>query len=412
MSLTLPEAVRMALDEGANARLARTRQERAEVGKREALQGLMPQVSGSLMRYSESINLQTFGFATPGEPPVVGPFDVSDAQLNAAMQLFNLAAIRRYQALRTNAVASKYQLEQTREDVVAAVARLYVLVQKADAQVATRQSEVSLFETLLKVARDEFQAGTGTKLDVAQANVQLSRAKQGLLVAESARDTAKLALLGALGADEGREIVLTDSLPEAGTVPEIDAALETARSRRPELKEVDTQVAAAKLQVEAMQSRRLPSLAVQYTGDYSGNTTSEMFGTRRIAGVVSVPLFDAQVNAKIATAKLDLQDVKVQAEEVGRQVERQVRGSLMSLRNAQTRVEVAAETVKVADEALTIARDRRAAGYGSSVEVDRAQESYAQAHEDLISARADAAMAMYELQHATGEIGLLQEGSH
>ena len=45
----------------------------------------------------------------------------------------------------------------------------------------------------------------------------------------------------------------------------------------------------------------------------------------------------------------------------------------------------------VAEEALTIARDRRSAGYGSPVEVDRAEDVYRQAHEDLIAAQADAA---------------------
>jgi outer membrane protein TolC len=65
---------------------------------------------------------------------------------------------------------------------------------------------------------------------------------------------------------------------------------------------------------------------------------------------------------------------------------------------------VATENVKVAEDALQIARDRRQAGYGSPVEVDRAEDAYRQAHEDLIAAQADAAMAWYSLQHATGGI--------
>ena len=65
---------------------------------------------------------------------------------------------------------------------------------------------------------------------------------------------------------------------------------------------------------------------------------------------------------------------------------------------------VATETVTVAEEALTIAQDRRSAGYGSPVEVDRAEDNYRQAHEDLIAAKADAAMAWFALQHATGGI--------
>jgi outer membrane protein TolC len=51
-----------------------------------------------------------------------------------------------------------------------------------------------------------------------------------------------------------------------------------------------------------------------------------------------------------------------------------------------------------------VAQERRAAGYGSPVEVDRAQDIYRQAHEDLIAARADLAAAEMDVEHATGEI--------
>ena len=87
-----------------------------------------------------------------------------------------------------------------------------------------------------------------------------------------------------------------------------------------------------------------------------------------------------------------------------RDVEQDVRRSVLNLQSAEARVQVAAETVKVAEEALTVARDRRGAGYGSPVEVDRAQDAYRQAHEDLIAAQADAAAAHFDLLHATGEI--------
>ena len=71
---------------------------------------------------------------------------------------------------------------------------------------------------------------------------------------------------------------------------------------------------------------------------------------------------------------------------------------------------VAREAARVAEEALTVARDRRAAGYGSPVEVDRAQDQYRQAREDLIAAETDAAAAQFDLEHATGGIHRMVEG--
>src|SRR5213593_3214307 len=97
--LSLDDAIRAALGRGTQTALARSAEERARIARSEALSGLLPQADARLMRYSQSINLATFGFTIPGQPPVVGPFNVVDGQIAAAMQLFNLAAIRHYQAV-------------------------------------------------------------------------------------------------------------------------------------------------------------------------------------------------------------------------------------------------------------------------------------------------------------------------
>jgi outer membrane protein TolC len=130
-----------------------------------------------------------------------------------------------------------------------------------------------------------------------------------------------------------------------------------------------------------------------------------------VAAMASVPIFHGEIAANLGLAKVQLEDVRTQRAGMQRDVEQEVRNSRASVENATARVAVADENVRVAEEALTIAEDRRRAGYGSSVEVDRAEDAYRQAHEDLIAARADAAMAWYSLQHATGDIRGLIPGT-
>ena len=394
----------MALRSGTQAALARSAEEAARVARREGLNNLLPQTTTQFSRYNQSINLATFGFQPPGVPPVVGPFNVTDAQIATQMQVFNFAALRRLQALNAGVRASTWATQAAENDVAAAVAHLYVLVQRADAQVASRQADVTLFEQLARVAKDEFSAGTGTRLDVAQANVQVTRARQTLLVAQNDRVNAELALLNAIGADEGTEVVLDQQLPDHEPVPAFDQALTTARTDRPELKEAEERVASAQLNVGAARARRLPSVAFDFAGDLSGNETTDLHWTRRIAGVVSLPIFRADIESFIARAKLQLHDIEVERAQRQRDVEQDVRRSLMALENANARVALALENTHVAEEALTVARERRSAGYGSSVEVDRAQDIYRQAHEDLIAARADLAAAEMDVEHATGAI--------
>lgn len=403
VSLGLNDAISLAVQHSANAELARSAEERARIASSEAFTALLPQADAKLIRSSNEINLATFGFTLPGFPPVIGPFNVIDGQIVAATQIFNLAALRHYQALRAGANAGRYAVQQTENELAAATGRLYVLVQRADAQVASREADVKLFQQLAKVSNDEFEAGTGTRLDVAQANVQLARAKSALLSAQNDRQSAQVALLRAIGANQGSDLVLTDALT-APAPPATDAAIATARERRPEIKQFAEQEKAAQLTLTAARSRYLPSLALDFQGDISGNKTNDLHSSRTIAAVASVPLFHADIKANVERAKLELEDARTRRTNAEADVEQQVRTSILTLQNAQARVDVAAENVKVAEDALQIARDRRSAGYGSPVEVDRAEDTYRQAHEDLIAARAEASAAWIEVQRATGAL--------
>jgi len=83
LPLTIASAIRMALNEGTQARLARTGEERARIAQREALDAMLPQANANLMRYNQSLNLETFGFSLPGFPPVVGDVERTDDRRQA-----------------------------------------------------------------------------------------------------------------------------------------------------------------------------------------------------------------------------------------------------------------------------------------------------------------------------------------
>src|SRR3954453_19270936 len=302
LRLTITDAIRMALGTGTQAELARSNEELARIARSEALNALLPQADAKLMRYNQSINLATFGFTLPGVPPVVGPFNVTDAQLAGAVQVFNLAALRRYQSLQSSANASRYQSEQAENDVAAAVARLYLMVQRAQTQIGAREGDIALFTRLLQTAQDEFKAGTGTRLDVAQANVQLARARQALLVAQNDRQNAALALLNAVGADEPSDVIIADAPTVPTSVPAIDTSLASARTQRPEWRQAEETERAAKLTVDAARARLLPSVSLDFEGDMSGSHSNDLRWTRRIGANLGVPLFRAVINANIARA--------------------------------------------------------------------------------------------------------------
>src|SRR5205085_1639154 len=72
------------------------------------------------------------------------------------------------------------------------------------------------------------------------------------------RESARLALLNAIGADQSSELVLADPLGPPHVVPAVDAALTTAREQRPELKELHAAEKQAELTLSSARARRVP----------------------------------------------------------------------------------------------------------------------------------------------------------
>src|SRR6185436_1577600 len=405
LRLSLSEAIRRALDEGTAARIATARIGEAEARALEARSVFQPQVSAGTLTANESLNLQTFGFQpAPGEPPVVGPFNVVDAHLTVAMNVIDLAARRRWAAARAGVRVSEEERRRTENEVAAAVASLYVAVGRAGSRIDEIRANVDLFDKLRQVAIDQKQEGVGTRLDITRADIQLARQRQSLLVATNQRDLARLALLQAIGADLGTEVALTDDWSRLDEpVPGLEQALAAARQERPELSLLAERLRAAGLAVEAARAEKLPTVAAQAQAVENGNRVSDLAWNRSFIATVNVPLFTGRrTEARIAEARSQQEQLLLEQHDTERQVEEEVRRALLLVENARSRVELAGQNVRLAEDELEQASDRFKAGVTSSIEVDNAQTSLATARELRIDALADEAQARFDLARATG----------
>jgi len=407
LTLSLRDAVRLALADGTAARIATERVATASAQSQEAHSALLPQVAGGIQGGNESINFATYGFTTPpGQSSVVGPFNVLDFQVSAAMRIVDLAARRRYDAAVQGVVVTDVERRRTENEVAAAVATLYVALQRAEATVETARANVELFTKLRDLADDRRKAGVATRVDSTRAEVSLARQRQALLVAENQRDAARLALLHAIGADQASAVTLADPLEgDSEPAPPVDAALGRAWQERPELAEISARIQAEGLSIAAEKAERLPTFSAQFQGGYNGNRIGELSWNRQIVGLIAVPIFTGgRIKARIAEAESQQRELGLQKTEVQRQVEEEVRRAILSYESARARTRVAGENVRLAEEELDLARDRFANGVTTSIEVDNAQTSLVTAQSDRIAAAADQEHARYDLWRATGQI--------
>ncbi|HTO78047.1 MAG TPA: TolC family protein [Thermoanaerobaculia bacterium] len=411
--LSLKEAVARALSDGTAARIASERIDASRYQAHQARAALLPQVGVETVGTNQSINFQEFGIAIPGFPTVIPPFSFLDAHARIALDVVDVAARRRYEAAVTGVSVSMAEREQTENDVMAAVATLYVALQRAEASVAAAKANVELFSKLRDLADDQRQAGVATKLDSTRAEVALSRQRQALLLAQNRREDARLALLHATGADQALDVEPTDPLEESSEpAPSVEDALRAARDERPELRALAERLHAAGLATEAEKAERLPRLGFQFQGGYSGFHFDDLFWTRSVSAFLSVPVFTGgRTAARIAEADSVSRELRLEQIETDRKIEEDVRRALLAWQSARERVRVARESERLAGEELQFARDRFTDGLSSSIEVDNAQTSLVQAQEDRIAALADEAQSRFDLARATGRIRELVSGS-
>ncbi|HEV7509504.1 MAG TPA: TolC family protein [Thermoanaerobaculia bacterium] len=406
--LSVAEAIRRALDEGTAAQLATERVGDAEARAQEARSALQPQLSAGGQLSNQTLNLATFGLTLPGVPLVTPPFNVVDVHITAAMNIIDLAAKRRYQAAQAGVRVSEEDRRRTENDVASAVASLYVSMGRSTARIDVIKSNVDLFGRLRQIALDQKNAGVGTRLDTTRADVQLARQQQALLVATNQRNLARLALLRAIGADLGADVVLTDDGYSAAPAPALQEALAAARQGRPELALLEQRLRTAELTIEAARAEKYPTVAAQAQGIESGNRVRDLDWSRSVGAVVNVPLFTGhRIEARVSAARSQQQQLLIQKKDTERQIEQEVRQALLNWESARSRVELADQSVKLAEDELEQAGDRFKAGVAPSIEVDNAQTSLATARDTRIDALADVSQARFDLSRATGQIRAL-----
>jgi outer membrane protein TolC len=408
LRLSLRDAVARALSDGTTARIATERIDRAQAQAREARAELLPQVRGEVEGANESLNLETFGLSSSafGIGPVVGPFSLLDFHVVAALRVVDLAALRRYDAARQDVTVSMVERRRTENEVIAAVAALYVEFQRAQAAVENAAANVELFGRLRDLADDQRRSGVGTRVDTTRAEVALARQRTAWLNAQNARDAAGLALLHAIGADQAVTLELIDP-PESENVPApaVADALSRAEADRPELESLAAQRRVEELRASAERGERLPTFSAQLQGGYNGNHIGDLSWTRQIVGLFSVPIFTGgRISAREAEANSRIRELDLQRIDLERQVEEEVRRAILDYESARERSRVANESLALAQEELELSRDRFTNGVASSIEVDNAQDSLVSAQADRIAAAADRERARFALWRATGQI--------
>lgn len=412
VSLTLTEAVKRGLEANLGPIAANDAARAARAERLQALSALLPNIAANLSDSVQQVNLAAYGFQfnVPANlnfsiPSVVGPFNYSSLQGSLSQSIYDPVARRNYLASKQSERASRLNARDARELVVLAVGGSYLQAVATAARVASQRAQVDNAQAIFRQAEVRKAAGTNARIDVTRSQVELQTEQQRLSSFEADLSKQMIALARLIGLPQDRELILSEPLNfNASAVPEASFAVQSAFQHRADLQASEAQLQAAQRIVSAARAERLPSVSLN--GDYgvTGPNPASTHGVFSITAGVNVPIWNGgRTEGDIQQAQAVLHQRQAELADQRGRIEQEVRTALIELRTASGQVRLGENNRSLANETLTEARDRFAAGVATTVEVVQAQQQLASAESDYISSLYSFNLAKLALARATGQ---------
>jgi outer membrane protein TolC len=387
LDLTLDDAIERGLKNNLGVILSGTETAAARAERMSELQALLPGVTAHIQETDMQSDLAAEGLRIPGFPTVIGPFGYTDIRASLQWSLVDVKSLHAYLASKHNFRAAQLTAEDARQMVILTVGNAYLLVVADEARVASDAAQVATAKVSLDQAAANHQAGTAPLLDELRARVDYQSLQQQLIVAENTRDKDRLALARTIGLPLAQKFNVADKAPyEAFDEVDVDKAIAQAHLNRKDLQAMVEQTKAAEEQRKAATADRYPTLTANVDYGDIGVNVRHSHGTLDASGQVSVPVFkEYELRGEAEQAQAQLDTNKAQLSDEQAQIEADVRDALLDIRSAQKLVEVARSSVSLASEVLSEAQQRYAAGVSDNLAVSQAEQSVAQANEQLVT---------------------------
>lgn len=372
----------------------------------QALQALLPTVSGTAQDAVSQVNLQAEGLRIPGFPAVIGPFGYTDFRVRLDQSVINVSSIQNFLAAKHNFQSSKLSAQDARDLVVLTAGNAYLLCLADASRISAVQAQVASSKVSLDQAVENHNSGVSPRLDELRARVDYQTQQQSLIAAQAQYQKDRIALARAIGLPLDQKFELSDQAPCAQlNHPNIGQAMQQAIENRSDLKAMSEQVQMAAKSLAAARGERLPQVSIETDYGYIGVNPSNSYGTLNAAANVSGPIFEeGKLRGDARVADAQLQQKRAQLNDLEGQVRADVQDAILDIDAAEKLTAVAKSNVDLANETLQEAQDRFQAGVSDNLAVSQAQATVAQASDQYVGSLYQLNVAKLSLARAMGVV--------
>lgn len=301
--------------------------------------------------------------------------------------------------------------EITKEQIKANIYKVYYQLVVGNSQLSSLDANIERFQKLLFDTKEIYKNGFAEKLDVDKVQVALNNlnTEKEKIVNQLQVGNAGLKFL--MNMPQKDTLILTDSLTEEELKSNILESSYNYNDRK-EIQLLTTVSKLNKFNIQRYQLSKLPTIAA--FASYSKNAQRQEFNffqkgewfTTSLVGVkLSLPIFSGFAkNAKIESARLELQKTQNTLASAKEQIDYEVGNSKSKMKSALLTVDNQKQNVTLAEKVYETTKKKYEQGLGSNTEIYTAQSELKVAQTNYYSALYDAITAKIDFLIATGKL--------
>ncbi|HXI11082.1 MAG TPA: TolC family protein [Thermoanaerobaculia bacterium] len=407
-SLSFTEALRRAIEANSSIQRARADVAVAEAQKDIIFSSVLPRVaiSGSGIRNTENVQ-----FGEGDQSRTILPENDWNARLTLSQPIYAGNRERRaYEQSKLAVLSAGETVRSTEDQVLLVTAADYLGVVQGQGLVAAERLNVELSERRLKQARDFFEAGEVTRVEVLRGEASVKGAQRRLAGAIQQRDTAGSRLR--INLNVTTPVTVTKPTFDLGTLDKEAQLVERALSRRPAVRQAENNLAVAKLEVRKQRGAYMPVVSADAAYVQQKSTfPSDSYGQAALR--VTIPIYQGgEIGARVALARERERQAELALAELKQAITEDVRRGLLDLTAAETSLALAREQLEAAQAEYEQTFELYQAQEATSLDVQSAETSLADARRAVVTSELDRDLARFRVLSASGSFreAVLKEG--
>ena len=414
--LSHEEAIKIALENTYSIKIARSNQKIAENNNTPGNAGMLPIVVGNINKNYSVNGLTSIPFDS--NFPTIERSNVQNnnggAGINSIWTLYDgLGMFVARDRLRELQKTTVTQLESSIENSVAQVSNAYYDIIRQSRRVKNLKQGLDISNDRLKLARDRYEVGQGSKVDFLSAQVDFNEDRAALIATEQALESAKINL---------NSLLIRNLQIDFNTLYTIvfdkNLSLELLREatlkQNPNLVLAEQNKRLAEFDLKLQKAAQYPQIDLLTGYNYStlNNGAGQPQNTKSLQSFAfnyglraTINIFDGyNQKRRIQNAKIGQEIASYQEGDLRNQLNTALERTFLSYKNALELIKLETENYKIARQNIDIAFERYKVGNSTAYELREVQRNAVAAETRLIESEFNAKITEIELLRLSSKI--------